>query len=113
MHSSSGNMRAGVSALALIYVAGCASLSPDAGFKDVQTLSAARLEQRVRWNRSSEDDRAAAEVTQNLLVQPLDADAAVQIALLNNRGLQATYGELGIAQADVVSAGRLANPLVS
>src|SRR6266542_2205897 len=94
-------------------VSGCASLSPDAGFKDVQALSAARLEQRVQWNRGPEDDKAAAEVTQNLLAQPLNADAAVQIALLNNRGLQATYGELGIAQAEVVSAGRLANPLVS
>jgi outer membrane protein TolC len=94
-------------------VAGCASLSPDAGFKDVQTLSAARLDQHVQWNRSPEDDKASAELTQNLLAQPLDAEAAVQIALLNNRGLQATYGELGIAEGDVVSAGRLANPLVS
>ena len=99
-------------AIALSF-AGCASLSPDAGFKDVQTLSAARFEQRVQWNRSPEDDRAAAELTQSLLVKPLTADSAVQIALLNNRGLQATYGELGIAQAEVVSAGRLANPLVS
>jgi len=112
-HLVSGNMRAGAFALAAMSVFGCASLSPDAGFKDVQTLSAARLEQRVQWNRGPEDDKAAAELTQNLLAQPLDADAAVQIALLNNRGLQATYGELGIAQAEVVSAGRLANPLVS
>jgi outer membrane protein TolC len=115
MHSDlfSKKMRARASALALMSVAGCASFSPDGGFKDVQTLSAARLEQRVQWNRSPEDDKAAAELTQKLLAQPLDADAAVQIALLNNRGLQAIYGELGIAQAEVVSAGRLANPLVS
>ena len=113
MHSLSRNMRAGASALAVVSVSGCASLSPDAGFNDVQTLSAARLEQRLRWNRGPEDDKAAAELTQNLLAQPLNTDAAVQIALLNNRGLQATYGELGIAQAEVVSAGRLANPLVS
>jgi len=109
-HFVSRNMRAGAFAVA-ISVAGCASLSPDAGFKDVQTLSATRLEQRVQWNRSPEDDRAAAEFTQKLLAQPLDADAAVQITLLNNRGLQATYGELGVAQAEVVSAGRLANPV--
>ena len=45
-----------------------------------------------------------------LLAAPLTADAAVQIALINNRGLQATYAELGIAEADVVQAGRLRNP---
>jgi outer membrane protein TolC len=111
--SRNSPLRAALSVASALSLAGCAGLSPDAGFRDVQTLSAVRLEQRVQWNRSPEDDKAAAEFTQNLLAQPLDADAAVQIALLNNRGLQATYGELGIAQAEVVSAGRLANPLVS
>ena len=36
--------------------------------------------------------------------------AAVQVALLNNRGLQAVYAELGIAEADLVQAGRMRNP---
>ena len=101
------------SAAAALLLAGCASLSPDAGFKDVEKLTAARLEQRVQWNRTSDGEQAAAVLTQTLLAQPLTADAAVQIAFLNNRSLQATYGELGIAEADVVSAGRLANPIVS
>ncbi len=34
----------------------------------------------------------------------------VQAALLNNPGLQATYSELGIAEADLVQAGRMTNP---
>jgi outer membrane protein TolC len=34
----------------------------------------------------------------------------VQLALLNNRGLQATFQDLGITEADVVQAGRLPNP---
>jgi len=34
----------------------------------------------------------------------------VQVALLANRGLQASYAELGVAEADLVQAGRLANP---
>ena len=45
-----------------------------------------------------------------LLAQPLTADSAVQVALLNNRGLQATYQELGIAEAELVQASRLPNP---
>jgi outer membrane protein TolC len=92
---------------------GCASLSPDAGFRDVQKIAASRLDQRLQWNRSPEERKAADELTQSLLAQPLSADAAVQIALLNNRGLQASYGELGVAQAEVVRAGRAANPVFS
>ena len=33
-----------------------------------------------------------------------------EVALLNNRDLQATYEELGIAQAELVEAGLLTNP---
>ena len=35
----------------------------------------------------------------------------MQIALLNNRELQTTYSDLGVAQADLVQAGLLKNPL--
>jgi outer membrane protein TolC len=34
----------------------------------------------------------------------------VQLALLNNRGLQAAYARLGITEAELVQAGRLPNP---
>ena len=39
-----------------------------------------------------------------------DRDAATQVALLNNRALQASYAQLGLAEADRVQAGRLPNP---
>ncbi|GEO16315.1 hypothetical protein [Microvirga aerophila] len=39
-----------------------------------------------------------------MLNRPLTAGAAVQIALLNNRGLQAAYNELGISEAHYVQA---------
>jgi hypothetical protein len=50
---------------------------------------------------------------QTLLAQPLTADAAVQLALLNNSGLKASLTELGIAEAELVQAGRLRNPAFS
>jgi hypothetical protein len=34
----------------------------------------------------------------------------VQLSLLNNRGLQADFQELGITEAELVQAGRLPNP---
>ena len=59
----------------------------------------------------SDDDIAAADgAVAALLKRPLNADSAVQIALLNNRGLQASFQELGITEAEVVQAGRVPNP---
>ena len=96
-------------AVALL-LTGCASFSPDGGFDTVRTTTKERIQQEPRWLRTeSEADGARAEV-RKLLGVPLTADAAVQIALVNNRGLQATYAELGIAEADLVQAGRLRNP---
>lgn len=47
-----------------------------------------------------------------LLEQPLDADAAVRIALLNNRELRARLRELGISASELITAGTIANPTV-
>ena len=54
-------------------------------------------------------EEAAAEVAR-LLEAELTAGSAVQIAFLNNPGLQAAYAELGMSEADLVQAGRLPNP---
>ena len=48
-----------------------------------------------------------------MLKQPLSADSAVRIALLNNRGLRASLANLGVAEADLVQAGRMSNPSFS
>ncbi|MCE3607266.1 TolC family protein [Massilia sp. P8910] len=91
--------------------AGCASFSPDGGYADVRQLaqqrSGATIPATAPGAASVERQVAA------LLAKPLSADDAVTIALLNNRGLQAGYAELGIAEADLVQAGRIANPVLS
>src|SRR6185503_642310 len=48
-----------------------------------------------------------------LLATPLGADQAVEIALLNNRGLQAAYNDLGLAEAAAVGASLPPNPRFS
>ena len=96
--------------LSVFTLAGCASFSPDGGFASVEQTAQARLGKTVVWARSSaEQDRIDQQVSR-LLAQTLTADDAVQVALLNNRALQATFQELGITEADVVQAGRLPNP---
>ena len=89
---------------------GCATFSSDGGFKKVESTSQERLDKKVSWKRDKEAEKAAQDIINPLLQQQLDVNSAVQIALLNNPGLQAKYAELGIAEADYVQAGRLANP---
>jgi len=98
---------------ALVFLSGCASFSPDGGFGQVADLTKQRTGQAVSWQRTpAEADSAQARVAE-LLGQPLSADTAVELALLNNRGLQASFAELGIAESELVRAGRLANPSFS
>ncbi len=89
---------------------GCTAFSPDGGFARVADATRAGLQHTVRWPRSA-DERAKrdAEVAA-LLTHPLEPDDAVQLALLNNHGLQASFEELGISEADLVQSGRLPNP---
>jgi outer membrane protein TolC len=103
--------RIGLAAVVLT-LTGCASLSADGGFGTVEKLTAERLGSaaQLAWARQPEDlDRIDQRVGE-LLARPLGMDEALQIALLNNRGLQAAYAELGITEAELVQAGRLPNP---
>lgn len=107
----SANRTIAIACLAAL-MAGCATFSEDTGFGRVAATAQSRTGKGVAWARSDADRDKIAQRVAELSKGPIDVEAAVQIALLNNRGLQATYAELGLAEADVVQAGRLANPLV-
>lgn len=94
-----------------LVVSGCASMTLDAGFPDVKSAVEKRQQLEITWNGGGELDNRAAEKVGTLLSQTLTANAAVQVALFNNRDLQAVYSDLGVAQADVVQAGLLSNPV--
>lgn len=99
--------------LALAVLASCASMKPGMGFDDVQKTLSERTGARTYWNNGSKGDAEAKAAVASLLDRELTADEAVQIALLNNHDLQAVYEELNLAQADVVQAGLLRNPVFS
>lgn len=107
---SAAPARNGLVSIAVAVLSGCISVPRDAGFDAVATSVSARTDKRILWNRSTEDDRAVETAVRELLARDLTVDSAVQIALLNNRTLQATYEDLGVAQADLVQAGLLTNP---
>lgn len=100
-------LAAGAAALIL---AGCSTPSADGGFNAVTQLAKDRTGQSASWQRTEGEVRIARERVAELLKQPLTADGAVELALLNNKGLQADFQELGIAETDLVRAGRLRNP---
>jgi outer membrane protein TolC len=89
---------------------GCAGFSADGGMAPIQAATYAEIGKDVV---KIGDDKVAltakARVDQ-LLRKPLTADSAVQVALLNNRGLQAAFNELGIAEAQMVAASLPPNP---
>lgn len=94
-------------------ISGCATVPRNAGFQEVQQVAEQRTGGRVHWNQGLAEDMEAERAVQAMLQESLTVDQAVQIALLNNQALQATFEELGVAQADVVQAGLLKNPMFS
>ena len=81
-------------------------------FRKVQEEISERAGVDVRWEKEMASREETSAIVQKLLKKPLTVSSAVQIALLNNRGLQVTFEEVGIAQADVIEAVTLPNPSV-
>lgn len=104
-------IRSIVLAGAVALLAGCASTSAKPAFDDVAQNVKARSGHAVRWDQGSEEDREAEKAIDDLLKRELTADAAVQVALLGSPHLRAKLEELAIAQADLVQAGLLSNPV--
>jgi outer membrane protein, heavy metal efflux system len=64
----------------------------------------------VVWEREQNAREQTLAVVRHLLRGPLSASTAAQVALLNNRGLQATFEEIGLAEADLIEARTIPNP---
>ncbi|MBA3936156.1 MAG: TolC family protein [Planctomycetes bacterium] len=96
--------------VATILLGGCGG-PRDAAFTDVRATVTARTGSQVHWNQGTDEDRAAEQAVAALLAKPLTPESAVQVALLTSPRLQALYEDLGVAQADLVKAGMLRNPV--
>ena len=102
--------RLAVSVCLAVGLTGCATLSNDGGFSAIETLTKDKIGKDVKWVRTEAEQDTNTKRVAELLSKPLSVDDAVQIALLNNRGLQADFAELGFAEASMVAASRLPNP---
>ncbi|MDJ1157779.1 TolC family protein [Chelatococcus sp. SYSU_G07232] len=101
------------SAGAALIVGGCQTFSADGGLGPTQAIVRGELGKETVKISSEADAAAARARVAALLQKPLTADSAVQVALLNNRGLQAAYNALGISEAEFVAASLPPNPAFS
>lgn len=90
-----------------LLLSGCAS-TRGSGIEQVTSVVEDRAGVRLQKQREAESEIKTK--TYALLKEELTEESALQIALLNNRSLQATLKELGVAKADLVEAGLLQNP---
>ena len=95
--------RAAVAIPILAAAVGCTSIPRDSGFDELQRNVAARSGLNVEWR----DD-----AVEPLLTGELDADHTVRVALANNRSVQATLEELGIARGDYMASVLVRNPIL-
>lgn len=95
-------------------VSGCVSLPRGPGFRQVQDAVRERSGLTVHWDQ--EKPAAASpepeEIVHALLQKELTADDAVEVALLNNRRLQALFEELEITRAGLVQVALPRNPVI-
>ncbi|MGH7859634.1 MAG: TolC family protein, partial [Candidatus Binatia bacterium] len=97
----------------IVALAGCAAVAPerDSGFAAVSATVGERTGRDVARLDDSDGGGATTRSIRALIGEGLAADEAVEIALLNNRELQAVYTDLDVAQSDLVQSSLLHNPV--
>ncbi|MBD9498901.1 TolC family protein [Ensifer adhaerens] len=99
-------------------VGGCVSATEyaakDAGFPSVEARTSEATGKQTVWVQNQQQARVVSDRVKTLIAKKtLDADTAVQVALLNNKGLQAAYADLGDSAADAWQSTMFVNPTVS
>ena len=105
-----------VAVLVAVLLAGCAGGDPQGAFDSgVRDAVGARIghARSVVWRRGGPEEARADAAVADLLRHPLTAQKAVQVALLNNRSLQARFAEVGVSYGEYVTAGLLDNPTLA
>lgn len=87
----------------------------EAGFNTVSAaVSVSTKGKQTVWVQNQDQAREVSARVRSLVhKKTIDADTAVQVALLNNKGLQAAYADIGMNAAEAWQQGMLENPMVS
>lgn len=92
-------------------ICGLAAPARAQSISGLQVVIEQRTGHAIAWRKDATTDELVSSAVHSLLRRTLTADTAVRIALLNNRDLQATFEKIGIANADLIEAGLLKNPV--
>lgn len=88
--------------------------APGAGFDLVTARTQNATGRQSVWLQNGAQARQVADQVHALTHRKtISADTAVQVALLNNRGLQASYAEVGLSAAEIWQQSTPENPIVS
>jgi outer membrane protein TolC len=109
---SSALLKRAAALASALTLAGCASLSSDGGSADVQALVAGNPLMAGSAAQRTPDE-ASQKSVDALLAKPLDAEAAVRIALVNGPRVQDAFATLQLSDAERVQASSLPNPVLS
>ncbi|HFE46141.1 MAG TPA: TolC family protein [Nannocystis exedens] len=104
-----------VAGATLSMILGCASVHPDKPRGELGELIQERAgaSDVISEREDQESLDRVRERVDDLIAEPLTVERAIQVGLLNNRRYLATIEELGVAQADLVQAGLLENPVLA
>ena len=101
-------MKASVIGLVLL-TSGCA-INPRPTFDETNAMVEKRTGLQTAWMRTEAEEAAVLARVREILKEPLSPRKAAQIALINNRALQARLEELGVAHANAAAAGLPSHP---
>ncbi|MBO0134650.1 TolC family protein [Agrobacterium burrii] len=100
-----------------LILSGCVSITEysatGAGFTSVSLKTSEATGKQTVWVQNGQEAQAVkARVKAMMSKKTIDVETAVQVALLNNKGLQAAYADLGDSAADAWQSTMLTNPTV-
>ncbi|MGQ8630197.1 TolC family protein [Agrobacterium sp. DKPNP3] len=101
-----------------LFLSGCVSAaqyaSREAGFTTVSAKTTEATGKQTAWVQNRAEAQATEARVKSLMAasKTLDVETAVQVALLNNKGLQAAYADLGESAATAWQSTLLVNPSI-
>lgn len=109
-----------VAVIAPLLLSACATAvpqaytEPKAGFANISSQTSAAIGKRTAFAQTQEENDALKKQVHAMVHRKtISADTAVQVALLNNRGLQAAYANVGLSAAEAWQQSTPENPVVS
>ena len=102
-----------LSALGLVVLTGCASVSLDQNTSRVNDEAGSFAGGQLALATTQDERDQRAQAAQTLLAQPLGQTQAIQLALVNSPSLQVLLAQGWAESADAAQVGRIANPIFS